>query len=334
MSKKTAGLVLLEYPSQFHTKSLRAVGNAGGFSGTQLWRFRTPAGEFCLRRWPAATSHSKVLTTHLVLQHVHTHGFTHIPLPVRNLQGQTLTVFDDFLWELTPWLSGEPLLATAPTAARLSSAARALADFHIAASSYQPMASDHSPGLKERREQLLAWRSHDVDLARQRFAERYWPDFAPRAQQAFRLFLRGADDVERELRQALTVKVPLQFCIRDVRAEHFLFTADDFRGIIDFGAMRIESVAGDVARLVGTAAGLPDAWSQAIKAYEGRRKLSDEERRLIPTFHRSAIVLATMNWIRWVVLEGREFEDWDAVLARMDALLQQWQDEQIGGNVK
>ena len=43
----------------------------------------------------------------------------------------------------------------------------------------------------------------------------------------------------------------LQPCLRDARPEHFLFDGDQLSGLVDFGAMAVDSVVGDLARLIG-----------------------------------------------------------------------------------
>jgi Ser/Thr protein kinase RdoA (MazF antagonist) len=65
-------------------------------------------------------------------------------------------------------------------------------------------------------------------------------------------FERLAPDLERQLAAHVDRPVPLQPALRDILDEHVLFVGDQVTGIIDFGAMRIESVAGDIARLLGS----------------------------------------------------------------------------------
>ena len=47
------------------------------------------------------------------------------------------------------------------------------------------------------------------------------------------------------------VLIRLQPALRDARPEHFLFEDDRLSGLVDFGAMGVESVAADLARLIG-----------------------------------------------------------------------------------
>ncbi len=94
------------------------------------------------------------------------------------------------------------------------------------------------------------------------------------------------------------------------------------QGIIDFGSMRSENVAADVARLLGSLAGdQADDWRAGLAAYESVRRLSDDERSLVTAFDRSTVLLGGLQWLEWIYLEGRQFAQPDAVLLRVDELL-------------
>ena len=121
-----------------------------------------------------------------------------------------------------------------------------------------------------------------------------------------------------DLRVAASLRVRLQPCIRDIWDQHVLFEGDRVAGIVDFGAMRIDNVATDIQRLLGSMAGnVRDAWERGIKAYSATRELADDERRLIATLDRSTLLLSGMNWLRWLFLENRQFDDFAAVIARL-----------------
>src|SRR5205807_3808434 len=47
------------------------------------------------------------------------------------------------------------------------------------------------------------------------------------------------------------ISLPLQPCIRDIWHDHVLFTANDVTGVIDFGAVDMDTPATDIARLLG-----------------------------------------------------------------------------------
>jgi Ser/Thr protein kinase RdoA (MazF antagonist) len=84
--------------------------------------------------------------------------------------------------------------------------------------------------------------------------------------------------------------------------------------LIDFGAMGIDVVAGDLARLLSEWVG-PDRLlrSQALESYASVRPLDDAETTLIEAFEVSAALLGGAHWIRWHFAEGRVFENPSAV---------------------
>ena len=48
------------------------------------------------------------------------------------------------------------------------------------------------------------------------------------------------------------------------------------------------------------------------------RPLSPDEHRAVRVFDRSTVLLSGMNWLRWIALDGRTFDDRPRVLERLD----------------
>ena len=93
-------------------------------------------------------------------------------------------------------------------------------------------------------------------------------------------------------------------------------------GVIDFGAIRLENVAADVSRLLGSMAGGDrQGWETGLAAYQAIRPLSPEEEALIEAFDQSSLLMAGIQWIEWIYVDDRQFEDWAAILTRIDRLL-------------
>ncbi len=79
----------------------------------------------------------------------------------------------------------------------------------------------------------------------------------------------GAGTLASRAGAAELLAAPLQPCIRDVWHDHVLFVGDDVSGLVDFGAMQPDSVAADIARLLGSLAGDDrQAWTIGLAAYE------------------------------------------------------------------
>ncbi len=111
----------------------------------------------------------------------------------------------------------------------------------------------------------------------------------------------------------------LQPCLRDARPEHLLFTGDRVTGLVDFGAMAIESVAADLSRLLADwVDGERPARADALDAYSAVRSLDDAESDLLRVFEDSADLLGGGHWVRWHFVEGRVFNDPEAVLKGLE----------------
>ena len=65
-------------------------------------------------------------------------------------------------------------------------------------------------------------------------------------------YRRCAPDVLREVRAAARITAPLQVCHGDLWHDHVLFSGEEVTGLIDFDAMKIDSRALDLARLLGS----------------------------------------------------------------------------------
>ena len=121
---------------------------------------------------------------------------------------------------------------------------------------------------------------------------------------------------------ASRAQVELQPCIRDVWHDHVLFQISSVSGIVDFGAMRAESIASDIARLLGSL--VHDdmvGWHLGMSAYQSVRTLSDAESLLVTAFDRTTVLMGGLQWLEWIYCQGRQFEDREAVIARLDETL-------------
>lgn len=314
-----------------------------GFSGALVWRVRTGHGEFALRRWPVEhPSADRLAQLHRVLKALRAGGFELTPLPCPSRRGETIVEYAGHLWEATTWMPGAPLATSSE--AHVQAACQAVAEFHRGAlplrledSSSPSPAMGTSPGLLHRRQLLSRWLEHDIarlnKIARlnEELLPCDWPEAAERGRRIVRLFELRAAAIGGRLAEAAQWVVPLQICLRDIRRDHVLFQNERVSGLIDFGAMRLECRSGDLARLLGELAGEDERlWRLGLEAYEKVFPLSEDERRLVTVFDESGVLLSGMNWLRWIYLEQRRFDDRPAVIARLDELLVR-QNEHLGG---
>src|SRR5262249_47765418 len=120
----------------------------------------------------------------------------------------------------------------------------------------------------------------------------------------------------------LEAVVPLQPCLCDLWHDHVLFEGDRVTGLIDYGAVKTDNVAVDLARLRGSLLGPNPPWQRnGLEAYEAVRPLSAQERRLVAVLEESGAVLGAVNWLKWLSHDGRRFDDRTAVARRLAALL-------------
>jgi homoserine kinase type II len=333
----TLGRLLAAYPPDCQPQAVQFLGNAAGFSGARLWKLTTPRGPLCWRRWPREhPTIERLEWIHRVLDRVTVQGVVRVPAPIRIVEGGTIVAADGYLWELTPWLPGVADFRDVPTPERLRAAMRALAAFHLAAADLGAT-DDFSPGVRDRltftnellRGETSRWRrlaANESESARLPAAH------IDRCQEILRRAPPLLPALETRLARIAEERYRLQPCLRDIWHDHVLFEGADVSGLIDFGALRVETVAGDVARLLGSLAENDrQRWCIGLEAYHAQRPLSASESGAVRDFDRANVVLSGLNWVRWLIVERRIFENSDAVTQRLDAVLRRLRDESDAG---
>ena len=121
-----------------------------------------------------------------------------------------------------------------------------------------------------------------------------------------------------ELIKVQSIPVPLHFVLRDVWSDHILFSEDRVTGIIDFGAVRVDEPATDVARLLGSLEPLDAArWLVGWQTYHAENPHVDLDR--VRLLDRVGTLLAAVQWLQWLVIEPRQFD------VPLQHLLTRWQ---------
>ena len=291
----------------------QSLGVQGGFSGAVIWRVSMSGRDLCLRRWPQAhpTTHGLV-AMHGLLQHVAGSGNRVVPVPLPTRDGETFFVGEDHLWELTPWMSGEADFRVAPDPKKLTAAMQTLASFHCQAKSYSFLGSGtrtaRSAGLEQRLQLLRGLQQGKLEKLWKATRTAEASDLREAAFDLLEGIGRSHDTVAEKLESLVDVPLPLQWCLRDVRHDHLLFSGERVTGLIDFGAAAVESVSGDVARLLGSMVNdHRESWDVGIQAYASVRPLSNRERQAIAGFDEGGALCSAANWVRWLFVEGRSF---------------------------
>lgn len=321
--------VLDEFPVVGPLRAGTAAVIYRGFSGAHVCAIVTETGEYAVRRWPAGWPRERLSGLHRLLTYLREQGLDFVSVPVRSRNGDTLVAVDDSLWQVEPWLPGLPESGFAE--ARLAATMPALARWHLQAARYGPapahaewFSCHHdrpSPAVIERRERLLALRAATIQSWADAASARSAADVGDSLHQLTRLILLGASDVLTDLERAVRITVPVQPVLRDVWRDHILFTGDEVTGIIDPSACRTESVAADLARLLGSMIGDDRGlWDFAIAEYARHRPLSLSEQALIPVLDRSGVLLSAVTWLEWLGPQQRVSVDDSRVLPRLREL--------------
>ncbi len=290
---------------------------ASGLSGASVWRLNGTSGDWAVRRWPEGYDENRLTWIHQVLL-----GLPQslpLPIPLRTLDGQSFARRGDSLWSVEPWMRGEANYWREPSDKKLVAAVQALAAFHRAV---QDWASGPQliPAIANR---IVALKQHSDSVAHYAKAIGDSRDELPRLS---REILVGAQfqivPWQRALNavaQASEVLVP---CMRDVWHDHVLFVGDRVSGLIDFGSLRLDSIATDFARLVGSLVDDDERqWRLALDAYRSAGNFAQGNVSLIGVIDGSSQVIAGLNWVRWLFVEKRSFENQTLVDDRLKRIL-------------
>ncbi len=270
-------------------------------------------------------------------------------------RGLTFLQLAGHVWGLEPWLAGEAELSPVVSAQHVQAALSALAQFHVVTfdcgksemqtSASQPflpqaqriterlqtlrLAGDQVPAL-----QAAMGRSGQDSLA---------IDLLPAGISFLERLPTAIDEAESLLQRAIVVEEPnsQQPCLGDVWREHVLFQRAEgngvkVSGIVDYGAMAYGDVAWDICRLLASYAeesplaalsqrGVAEpsqpqkTWQAGLNAYRAIRPLTEADAIRLAGYRAVSAVLSGLNWLRWIFLEQRSFDQPAAVLRRFNA---------------
>src|SRR6185503_8112507 len=158
--------VLEQYAGLGPIRCIHPLANAGGFSGSMLWRIEREAGDLCLRRWPREhPSADQLEFIHIVLG-LWTFGQSELrclPVPIWPKKGESFVKYDGHYWELAPWLPGKADFQEHPSRQRLASAMKVVARIHQVSQSQYPGRFEQSLTVNSRRDQLQRFMAAEAD---------------------------------------------------------------------------------------------------------------------------------------------------------------------------
>ena len=303
------------------------VSSSSGFSGARIWQLKSGDQLFCARRWPLDYPATQLTQQHRWLSAIATQGCSFLACPLLDREGQSWQEKNAHLWQLEPWMAGE--CHDLPPVSRCRAALRALLRFQQASLKVQSTSAVSCAAIDERLERLTELHHRGLSWIEQATARIDLPavrQFVPLLQSRLRSDVGPLRQLLQGLRQQEWLQQP---CIRDVRAEHFFFDHDDqVRGLIDFGAMRIDSRVLDWSRFLQEFSANATAVGTILTELRASNHLQPAEWAMLPVLYRSSNLLAPLNWLRWLGLENRHFSNLSAVNRRFQLLCERVLDDE------
>jgi homoserine kinase type II len=241
--------------------------------------------------------------------------------PIPRLDGSTFVEHASSLWELTLWKPGTADYHAKPSRSRLKAALQTLARFHVLAARFKS-GRGPAPSVHDRQRQWSEMQDGGLSVIQRSLARPLTEEIDRRAARLFAgaQAAIGASQIPAQL--ATEPELSLQPAIRDVHHDHVLFVGDEVTGLIDFGALRIDTPLADIARLIGSLVADDQPGRQfALDAYSEVRPLSESDRRVINLLDEVGVVLAAVNWLSWLYVERRDMGAVEPIVRRMDEIL-------------
>ncbi|MEX1224127.1 MAG: phosphotransferase, partial [Pirellulales bacterium] len=312
VSLDLAQLIQAHYSVGCRPEDVSCWQSGQAFSGARIWKVGSRQGRFALRRWPGEfRDRARLSWVQAVLRHAQQRGVTYLAVPLDTREGAPCFAAEGHLWELAPWLPGEANDQTPPSEERLRAAMQALAWFHAAVADFPGASDGPAPVAVERRDACARWLNARLlaDLSQQIDAS-VDRELATSARRYLAQCVPLLPNTGNQLTGVCDSTIPILPCLRDVWTPHVLFQQAAVSGIIDYGAMRFDTPAACISRLLASLAGDdPAAWRIGLAAYGEVRALSAMEQRLIRVLDLAATLISGMNWLEWIFLQRRSFDD-------------------------
>jgi aminoglycoside phosphotransferase (APT) family kinase protein len=240
-------------------------------------------------------------------------GLMFVPRLIASNKGTTIARHQPYDVELSTWQPGQPEPENSCSPERLQAAVRALAQLH-AVWRASTMTKGECFAAQHQWQRLAEWTPAELESLRSSLQGR---------SETFRigafLFLGQREQALKQLTPWLGRKVMLHYCLGDVWSAHMLFTGDEVTGLIDYGGMRLDHPAQDLARLLGSICrGDARLRKVGLDAYHGPEELKD----LAVVLETTGAIVGIGNWLRWLVIEKRTFADPAAAERRFTQLVQ------------
>jgi Ser/Thr protein kinase RdoA (MazF antagonist) len=305
--------VLAAYTAFLRSARVIPLGNQGGFSGARVWQVVTDAGRFCLRGGAATEARTHLEQRHALMAGAVAAGLRFVPAVLGAVDGSSVVEMAGRCWEVMDWLPGRADFHARPTTERLKAAASALAMLH---------GTWWNLGTKRGPCPAITRRLETTRCPLPALPARLHPLLDDLLRRTRHSLARWRPEVPQLLKPWQDFACPLQPCLRDVWHDHLLFEGETLTGLVDYAAVGPDSVAADLARMLGSLVGDDDeAWRVAFDAYRQQRPLTAEEERLARVLDRTGVIGGLCNWLHWLAEPGRVVADVALVARRLEQLL-------------
>jgi homoserine kinase type II len=307
--------VLPRYPGAVMGLAWVRLGAAGGFSGATIWR-----GEFngqpalALKVWPAGYSAGRLAGVHHRMRAARNAGLDFVPAVVATRGGESVIESGGRVWDVTAWRPGIADFHQAPSDAKLSAACAALAALHRA---WQPAAPSFAPcpAVRRRLAVFAEFANQGVEVD---------ANAGSLLRRAVALLPVRVADACALLRPWVDRPAALGPCLCDVWHDHVLFEGDRVTGVIDYGALKLDHPAIDLARLLGDFVdGDPERVRFGLAAYQAAGAPVQVDAELVLRLDWAGVVGAVLHWVRRVsageVLNDAATRRFERLVARLAA---------------
>jgi len=276
-----------------------------------------------MRAWPPSYPAPEQLSAiHELMRIARESGVGFVPMVLTTHENSTWVAGADRLWEVTSWMPGRAENCYHPSRIRVQAACSALARVHVAWERFSPQ-TGACPAIQRRLAAVRHWRQwtqtgwNPQQATSQTESLRNWIN------RAWLILQKWIPWIPHALVPWLPEEFPLQPCLCDIRADHILFSRDEITGLVDFGSIKIDHVAVDLARLLGTMVGDDvEARMAGIDAYSQIRPFSSKHVPLVQALDETGTILGAANWLMWRYRDGRTFSNSEEAVRCFGALVE------------
>lgn len=287
--------ILTAYPRHLADARWVALGNAGGFSGSRIWRGTTLDGrEFALKQYSPATTELHLERIHHWLKAAREQGLLFIPAVEPGRDGGTIAVMNVRCWDISMWMPGKASFHGDPTDAKLFAAMEAIARLHATWAKLMPATQQPCPAIVRRWQAVQD--AQTLLQNRQPVIAASTAELGRGIERAWSLLPRLLPRVQASLAPWRLRPVRVLPCLGDVWHDHVLFDGTRVSGIIDYAAAKIDAPEADLARMLGSLIpGERERMRRALNVYGAIRPLTDHE--LVQVLDVTGTFGAVVNWL-------------------------------------